>query len=61
LSKAEQKMTVVRYQSCYTNSTEGTICGSIWKHQQPATAFLHDPKNQDSGETLRMLQKLHQQ
>ena len=38
-------MTVVRYQTCYTNSTEGTICGSIWKHQQPATAFLHDAKN----------------
>ena len=41
-SKAEQKTTVARYQTYYTNSTEGSIHGSIWKNQQPPTVFLHD-------------------
>ena len=40
-SKAEQKVTFARYQSCYTNSTEGTVCGNIWKNQQPPTVFLN--------------------
>ena len=42
---AEQKTTVVCFQTCYTSLTEGTICGSIWKDQQPPTVFLHDTKN----------------
>ena len=42
---AEQKTAVVRFQTCYTSSTEGTILGSIWKNQQPPTVFLHDAKN----------------
>ena len=42
-SKAEQKRTVARYKTCYTNSTEGIVHGSIWKNQQP-TVFLHDAK-----------------
>ena len=41
-SNAEQKMMVACYQTCYTNSTEGTIHGSIWKNQQLPTVFLHD-------------------
>ena len=44
-SKAEQKTTVARYQTYYTNSTEGGIHESIWKNQQPPTVFLHDAKN----------------
>ena len=44
-SKPEQKTMVVHYQTCYANSTEGTICGSISKNQQPVTAFLHNAKN----------------
>ena len=50
-SKAEQKTTVARYQTCYTNSTEGSIDESISKNQQSPTVFLHDAKNQDSGDT----------
>ena len=38
-------MIVVHFQNCYTNSTEETIHGSIWKNQQPATVFLHNDKN----------------
>ena len=34
---------------------------AIWKNQQPPTLFLHDAKNQDSGETLCSLLKHHQQ
>ena len=30
-SRAEQKTTVARYQTCYTNSTQGSIHESIWK------------------------------
>ena len=30
---------VVRFQTCYINSTEDTKHGSIWKNQQPATVF----------------------
>ena len=41
----EQKTAVVRFQTCYTSSTEGTILGSIWKNQQPPIVFLHDAKN----------------
>ena len=44
-----------------TNSTDGTICGSIWKNQQPSTVFLYDAKTLDSGETLHTLQKYHHQ
>ena len=36
---------VARYQTCYTNLTEGSIHESIWKNQQPPTVFLHDAKN----------------
>ena len=32
------------FKSC-TNSTEGSIHGSIWKNQQSPTVFLHDAKN----------------
>ena len=39
-SKAEQMTMVVRYKTCYTNSTEGTVNGSIWKNQQPPTVIL---------------------
>jgi len=42
---AEQKTMVVRFQTCNTSSTEGTILGSIWMNQQPPTVFLHDAKN----------------
>ena len=45
MSKAEQKTTVVRYQTCYTNSTESSMHGSIWKNHQPPTVFLHSAKN----------------
>ena len=38
-------MTVSCYQTCYTNSTEGSIHESIWKNQQPPTVFLQDAKN----------------
>ena len=43
--KAEQKTMVARYQTCYTNSTEGSINKSIWKNQQSPTVFLYDFKN----------------
>ena len=36
---------VVRFQTFYISSTEGTIRGSIWKNQQSTTLFLHDVKN----------------
>ena len=36
---------VVRFQTFYTSSTEGTIHGSIWKNQQSTTVFLRDAKN----------------
>ena len=36
---------VARYQTCYTNSTEGSIHESIWKNQQPFTVLLQDAKN----------------
>ena len=45
LSKAEQKTTVARYQTCYMNSTEGTVHWSIWKNLQPPIVFLDDAKN----------------
>ena len=52
-SEAEQKTTVACYQTCYTNSTEGTVHGTtcIWKNQQPltCTVFLHDGKNRVSA------------
>ena len=55
-SKAAQKTTVARYQTCYTNSTEGSIHESIWKNQQSPTVFLHDSKKYKywiaAGETL---------
>ena len=38
-SKSEQKTTVARYQTHCTNSTEGSIHGSIWKNLQPLTVF----------------------
>ena len=60
-SKAEQKWMFTRYQTCYTNSTKVSMHESIWKNQQPPTVFLHDVKNLDSVETLRTLQKHHQQ
>ena len=41
--KVEQKTTVACYQTCYTNSTEGTVHWSIWKNQQPPG--LLDAKN----------------
>ena len=44
LAKAEQKM-VARYQTCCTNSTEGTIHESTCKNQQSTTVFLHEAKN----------------
>ena len=44
-SKAEQKTMVACYQTCYTNSTEGSINKSIWKNQQSPTVFLYDFKN----------------
>ena len=31
--------------TCYTNSAEGSIHGSIWKNQQLPTVFLQDAKN----------------
>ena len=31
-SKTEQKTMVARYQTCYTNSNEGSIHESIWKN-----------------------------
>ena len=40
LSKVEQTTMVARYKTCYTNLTEGTINGSIWKNQQPPTLIL---------------------
>ena len=43
--KAEQKTTVACYQTCYTNSTEGSIHGSFWKNQQSPKVFLHNAKN----------------
>ena len=46
-STAEQKTTVACYQTCYNNSTEGSIHGSIRKNQQPPTVFLHDAKNHE--------------
>ena len=48
--KAEQKTTVARYQTWYTNSTKGSIHESIWKNQQPPTVFLQDAKNHNSGQ-----------
>ena len=46
LSKSEQKITVARYQTCSTSSTEGSIHRGIWKNLQPPTIlFLHDTKN----------------
>ena len=36
---------VACYQTCYANSTQGTVHWSIWKNLQPPTIFLHDAKN----------------
>ena len=52
-SKAEQKTTVARYQTSYTNSTEGTIHESIWKNQKPLTALLQDARNHKYWTAMR--------
>ena len=44
--KVEQKTTVDRYQTCYANSTKGSIHESIWKNQQPPTIFVQDAKTE---------------
>ena len=49
LSKEEQKITFAHYQTCYANSTEGTVHGSIRKNQLSPTIFLHDPKMVNIG------------
>ena len=45
---------VVRFQTCYTNSTESTIRGSIWKNQEPPSLenFSYYQRYQDSAGML---------
>ena len=42
--KGGEKSTFPCYQTCYTNLTEGTISGSVWKNQQSPAVFLHNAK-----------------